>query len=337
MNVLVTGACGFAGAHITEQILKQTNWNVIALDCLTYAGRLDRLAHLDRNRIKFVHHDIRSPFSDGVMSQMGDISYVIHNAAESHVRRSFANPRLFVETNAIGTLNVLEAARKMPLKSFIYISTDEVLGAATGVPFTETSPCNPTNPYSSAKACGEFLSYSYFRSFGLPVVITRTMNMFGERQHVEKFVPMTIGKILRGEEVLVHGIYTADARQVPKGQPYNHTGGTPAWYSGSRDWLHASVQGSALIFLLEHGVPGQKYHVEGEKHSNLEIAEKIAEALNITLNWTRAQSPNPVHDFTYALNGSKLKQMGWKSPATFEESFRKTVLFTKEHPEYLEE
>jgi len=320
MKILVTGAAGFAGAHIVEEILETTDWEVVALDCLTYAGRLDRLAHLDRKRIQFVYHDIREPFSSARLKQIGNVSYVIHNAAESHVMRSFANPKLFVESNAIGTLNVLEAARRMTLSSFIYVSTDEVLGSAQEVPFVESDPMNPTNPYAATKACGELLAYSYFRSFGLPVVITRTMNMFGERQHPEKFVPMTIKKILNGEIVKIHGYFNRGL-----------------WISGSRHWLHARAQANALLFLLKHGTRGEKYHISGEEYSNWELAHRIAHILNMVINSEGAAPLGPVHDIAYSLNGNKLKNLGWKSPASFDESLKQTVLFTKEHPEYLEE
>ena len=175
-----------------------------------------------------------------------------------------------------------------------------------------------SNPYAASKASGEFLAYSYFRSFGLPVITTRTMNMFGERQHPEKFVPMTISKILRGEKIQIHG--TLNGR---------------VWTSGKRNWLHARAQANALLFLLQNGVAGEKYHVSGEEHSNLVMAEIIAQYMRMNGVWEWASPSAPVHDISYSLNDSKLRNMGWKSPLEFEKSLQKTVEWTMAHREFL--
>ena len=156
-TVLITGACGFAGAHIAEEMISQGH-SVVSLDCLTYAGRLDRLAHLPRNKVKAVWCDFSHPISDGVLKEVGNVDYIIHNGAESHVLRSFQHPRTFAESNIIGTLNVLEAARKLDPRKFIYVSTDEVFGPSTDHPFHEDDALAPTNPYSAAKAAGEMIA-----------------------------------------------------------------------------------------------------------------------------------------------------------------------------------
>ena len=322
MRVLVTGAAGFAGSHIAEEMIDQGH-DVVSLDCLTYAGRLDNLAHLPANRIKSVWCDFSAPISDGVLKEIGQVDHVIHNGAESHVLRSFSYPRTFVMSNVIGTLNVLEAARKLNPKKFIYVSTDEVFGPALGKSFKENDPLQPTNPYAATKASGEFLAYSYFRSFGLPVVISRTMNMFGERQHPEKCVPLMIKKILRGAPVQIHAT--------------NPTLAVGGWISGTRHWLHARNQANALQFLLKAGLPGEKYNVGGEQHSNLEIYQTIAGTIGVLAQFEWAHPQGPIHDMDYSLDDSKIKAMGWKPPKDFETSLRETVKWTVAHPEWLED
>jgi dTDP-glucose 4,6-dehydratase len=323
MRVLITGAAGFAGSHIAEELTTR-GYDVVSLDCLTYAGRLDRLAHLPRNQVKAVWCDFSHAISDGVLKEIGDVDYIIHNGAESHVLRSFQQPRTFAESNIIGTLNVLEAARKMQPRTFIYVSTDEVFGPSHGTPFKETDPLCPTNPYATTKASGEFLVHAYFRSFGLPAVISRTMNMFGERQHPEKCVPLMIKKILRGEPVPIHGTREDFA------QGY-------AWKSGSRHWLHARNQANALQFLLKHGIPGEKYNIGGEERTNLEIFHILARTVGVLSQYEWAHPLGPIHDMNYALDDSKIRAMGWKPPVDFETSLRETVRWTVQNREWLEE
>jgi dTDP-glucose 4,6-dehydratase len=322
VRILITGAAGFAGSHIAEEMIAQGH-DVISLDCLTYAGRLDNLTHLPRNRVRNVWCDFSQPISDGVLKEIGSVDYIVHNGAESHVLRSFQYPRSFAMSNIIGTLNVLEAARKLKPSKFIYVSTDEVFGPASGKPFKEDDPLRPTNPYAATKASGEFLAYSYFRSFGLPVIISRTMNMFGERQHPEKCVPLMIKKILAGECVPIHAV--------------NRTLGMGGWVPGSRHWLHARNQANALHFLLENGVPGEKYNIGGEKRTNLEIYQIIARTIGVLSQYEWSWPIGPIHDFSYSLDDSKIKDMGWKPSMDFETSLRNTVLWTIQNRQWLEE
>lgn len=322
---LVTGAAGFAGSHIVEEILQHEDTSVVALDCLTYAGRLDRLAHLPRTRIKYVHCDFSQPLTDSTLKAIGDVDYIIHNGAESHVARSFQNPRRFVESNVLGTMNVLQAARKIGPERFLYVSTDEVFGPAKAQPFREDDMLNPTNPYAATKAGGELLAYSYYRSFGLPVIITRTMNMFGERQHPEKCVPLMIKRMLAGQEVYIHG-----KREDIHGVGYSYE-------SGSRNWLHARAQANALMFLLQKGTVGEKYNIAGVEKTNLEIYKLIASELKVLSSWEWADAPEPVHDFSYALDDTKIRALGWRPSVTFEQSFLQTVRWTAANPEWLEE
>jgi dTDP-glucose 4,6-dehydratase len=322
---LVTGGAGFAGHHIVEEILSYIDAEVTVLDCLTYAGRLDRLAHLDKRRIKYIHHDLRQPISDQKLGEM-QADVWIHNAAESHVARSFNDPRLFVESNIMGTFHLLDAANRFGwLKKFIYVSTDEVFGPATA-PFREDDALAPTNPYAATKAGGELLAYAYFRSFGLPVIITRTMNMFGERQHPEKCVPLMIKTILQGGTVPVHG------EQIE----FRNWGSV--WASGSRRWLHARDQANALMFLAQHGSIGEKYNIAGVEKTNYEIVNLIGEIVKApTWGWEYVEAPQPVHDFSYSLNDEKIRALGWIPPRKFETAFEETVKWTAAHREWLEE
>jgi dTDP-glucose 4,6-dehydratase len=307
---LVTGAAGFAGSHIVEELLQQSH-EVVALDCLTYAGPLKNLVHLSGPGFKFVYHDFTQSLPD-----LGQVDYVIHNGAASHVLRSLQDPGLFVRSNVMGTLNVLEWARRAQPKKFVYVSTDEVFGPAGKEPYHEGDRLRPTNPYSASKAGGEFLTRSYFRSFGVPALITRTINMFGERQHPEKFIPLLIGQLLRGETVDVH----AEGDKV-----------------GSRNWAYVGEQARALIYLAEEGEPGKAYHVaEGVRKNNLEMAQLVAGILGVELKYRLIEYAWPGHDFSYSLSVKGTPQhVHWKMSESFEELLRKTVLWYQDHPEWL--
>ena len=305
--VLVTGGAGFVGAHICEHLLVNTDWDVISLDRLSYAGSLARLADLRINypqRLKVVFHDFRAQYPASVINQLLDVRYIIHNGAETHVDRSLSDAEPFVTSNVLGTMWTLEMARKIDLEHFILVSTDEVHGPAPeGTDFAEDAPIKPSNPYSASKAGAEALAYAYWNSFKLPVTITRTMNLFGERQHTEKFIPMTIRKILNGEEVSVH--------------------------PGSRKWIHARNQADAMLFLLkEIAASGETYHIAGSERTNYEIAQFIANTLNKHLHFKFVDSHRPGHDLRYSLDDTKIKALGWQPPMAFESSLRKAIEWT---------
>lgn len=319
-RILITGACGFAGSHMVEYFFKHTTWDILVLDRLTYAGHLDRLAAYRQSpRVKFIFHDFRAEFSDHVLDQLYPLDYVIHNGAESHVATSLKEPRRFVEANVLGTLNVLEAALVHNVKRFLYTSTDEVHGATPpGVQFSEDAPIRPSNPYSAAKAGGEALVHAYWRSYGLPVTITRCQNLFGERQHPEKFIPLCIGKILKGEVVPIHGDSEGN--------------------SGSRMWVHARNESDAIHFLLNHEqAVGETFHIVGEERSNLGIAQCIASVLGRELKYeiVDIRKTIPGHDLRYSLSQSKLNGLGWNQPVNFEDSLRNTIAWYDRNREYL--
>lgn len=299
--VLITGISGFAGSHIAEYVLANTDWSIVGMDRYSYAGRMGNLAHLDQSRIKLVYHDFTQP-----IPPMSGIDYIIHNGAETHVKNSLQNPAPFVSANIMGTFNMLEFARASKPTKFLYVSTDEVFGAAI-IPHKEDDALTPSNPYSATKAAGEYLVRAYGRTFGVPYIITRTMNLFGSRQHVEKFIPMTIEKLKAGLSVEIH--------TNKKGEV------------GSRQWIHASDQASALLFLLQNGNINDTYHIAGEKKDNLEIAVAIAKALNVTpdLQMVNAFYLYPGHDLHYAIDDSKIRGLGWAPKLTFDEGLKITI------------
>ena len=326
-RVLLTGAAGFSGAHIVRHLMENTDWTIVSLDRLNYAGSLERLAEYKGNsRLKTLFHDFRAAFPAGILHQMKGIDYVIHAGAETHVENSLIDPLPFLESNVIGTYHVLEAARQVGVEHFVYVSTDEVHGPAPdGVSYKEDATIRPTNPYSASKAGGEAIAYAYWRSFRVPVTLTRTMNLFGERQHPEKFIPMTIRKIRDGERVIVHGSLREGKEII-----------------GSRKWIHARNQADALLFVLTRlnanqiGC-GEVFHIAGEEHTNLEIAEYIAKAIGkpLSAEIIDYHSSRPGHDLRYSLDDSKLRSLGWYPPVPFWESLVRAVHWTLDHPQWL--
>ena len=316
-KLLLTGGMGFVGAHVVEGILKNKNdWDIIILDRLDISGTTERLTDMKiwekkKHRVKFVWWDLKSPMNGLIKKEIGHIDYIWHLAASSHVDRSIEDPLSFVMDNVVGTCNLLNYARELPeLKKFIYFSTDEVFGPAlNGTAFKEWDRYNSGNPYAASKAGGEELCLAFANTYKLPIIITHTMNVCGERQHPEKFIPSCIKKILNGEVVTIHA--SADKKT-----------------SGSRFYIHARNVCRALLFLNEKGVNGDKYNVVGEKEiSNLDLAGFIAKTLgkDLLFEMTDFHSSRPGHDLRYALDGGKLEEMGFYFTKSFEESLEKTI------------
>lgn len=325
-RVLVTGGAGFIGHHLVEHILKNTEMEIVLLDRLDVSGNLNRIVQTanwstHRTRCRWIYHDLRAPINGMVAKQIGDISTILHLAAATHVDRSIEDPLSFVYDNVVATCNLLDYARTLPLlDQFLYFSTDEVFGPAPpSVRYKEDDRYRSGNPYAATKAGAEELCVAYHNTYKLPILITHTMNVVGERQHPEKYVPMTISKALSGDLVTVHADST---RTIP----------------GSRFYIHARNVADAVLFVLRNGTSGEKYNIVGEKEvDNLELAQSIAEIVGNPLNYEMVDfhSSRPGHDLRYALDGSKLDQMGWKPPVTFEQSLEKTVLWTVNNKEWL--
>jgi len=315
-KVLITGGAGFIAHHLIGQILKNTDWEIISLDRLDYSGNLNRLHDLMlsfnpniRKRVRIVHHDLKAELNPLVRSEIGKVDCILHLAAGSHVDRSIDYPMEFVLDNVVGTCNILNFARTIEnLELFMYFSTDEIFGPApNGIKYKENDRYNSTNPYSATKAGGEELAVAFQNTYGLPVYITHTMNVFGERQHPEKYIPMTIKNVRDGNIVTIHSDST---KTIP----------------GSRHYIHAEDVASAVLFLVNYegqfestwgGAKCPKFNIVGsEELNNLQLAQIIAEAQNKELKYELVDfhSARPGHDLRYALDGDKMKNIGW-SPA----------------------
>lgn len=326
-TILITGGCGFIGHHFVEHIYSSTNWDIIIIDKLSYASngfeRLRDTACLNNNRIKIFTNDLINPIPEGLQKELGDdINYIVHMAAETHVDNSIQNPKLFLDNNINSTLNLLEYSRTLKnLEKFFYFSTDEVFGPAlNNTLFKEWDRHKPTNPYSASKSAAEQICISYENTFKVPLIIVNVMNAFGERQHVEKFIPLCIKKVLNDEKVFIHS-YPDKKR------------------SGTRFYIHARNISNAVLFLIKNGTLGEKYNISGEREvSNLEMAQLIAKFVDKELKYEMVDfhSDRPGHDLRYGLDGSKLFDMGFKLPINFEESLKKTVKWTLENKKWLE-
>jgi dTDP-glucose 4,6-dehydratase len=236
-EILVTGGAGFIGSHFVEHVLENTDWNITVLDSLTYAGDLHRLGDVDvfdRKRVKFFYHNLQSSITEEKDKKLPRFDYVAHFAAESHVENSLHDPVAFAASNVVGTTHLLNYLRvyQPQVKAIVNVSTDEVYGPAPdGVFYKEWSTIKPSNPYSASKAGQDAMAYAFYNAFKMPIMTTRTMNNFGERQHPEKFVSLVMRKVLNHEPVQIHG----NGSQI-----------------GSRCWLHARNHADGVLFLLRN-------------------------------------------------------------------------------------
>lgn len=338
MKVLITGGAGFIGSHIIEHILRNTDWDIISLDRLNVSGNYKRLTDMscwekEGHRVRSVVHDLRCAVNDLVAADIGQVDYILHLGASTHVDRSIVDPMSFVLDNVVGTTNILQFARKLNdpeylheskgmLKAFLYFSTDEVFGPAPGfTAYKEWDRYNSGNPYAAAKAGGEEMALAYANTYKLPVIITHTMNVFGERQHPEKFIPLVMSKVWRGETVKIHA--NKDKTKA-----------------GSRFWIHGRNVAAAILYLLKNydGEPADKFNIVGEREvDNLAMAQMIAKFMDMELKYEMVDfhSSRPGHDLRYGLDGNKMKQLGWELPVDFEDSLRRTVEWTMMNPKWL--
>jgi dTDP-glucose 4,6-dehydratase len=328
-SIILTGGCGFSPSHFVEHILKTTDWKITIIDRLTYAGNMNRLAEMDcwereRGRVNFVYHDFRSPIVGNVLDRIlaTHPDYISHAGAETHVDLSIINPALFAASNVMGTVNMLDLARIVKPEKFHYWSTDETMGSVIP-PYLhkEGEPHNPSNPYSASKSGAESFCKAYFKTYNVPTIISNSMNMFGERQEVEKFIPKTIRAIYNNEPVTLHCKMEGD--KVVE--------------VSSRCWLHARNQADGILFLLKNGNPGESYNVVGEWATVETIAEMIADIMGKPLikKFEDFHSFRPSHDLHYGLDGTKMKLMGWVPPYSLAESLEKTVKWTLDNRSWL--
>ena len=315
MKVLVTGGAGFIGSNFIRYIMhRYPNYEVINVDLLNYAGNLNNLRDMVHfPQYKFIRGDITNPqLIEEIMSQNVDV--IINFAAESHVDRSIKHPEYFVKTNIIGTQTLLEAARKYKVRKFIQISTDEVYGSLdmNGF-FTEETPLAPNSPYSASKASADLLVRSYFKTYGMPVIITRCSNNFGPYQFPEKLIPFMITRALEDQPLPIYG----DGRHI-------------------RDWLHVEDHCSALDLVMHMGKAGEIYNIGGtNERANFDVVKIILSLLNKPESLIQFVQDRPGHDRRYAIDAKKIRmELGWRPKHSFEKGITETIRWYKEHMDW---
>ncbi len=310
MKVLVTGGCGFIGSNFIRYLLNRyPDIRVVNLDKLTYAGNPENLRDVERNpRYRFELGDICD--REMVVRVMEGCDSVLNFAAESHVDRSILDCDAFVRTGVIGVQVLLDAARNEGVRRFVQVSTDEVYGSIREGVFTEKSPLNPSSPYSAAKAAGDMLVLAYFKTYGMPALITRSANNYGPFQYPEKLIPLFITNALEGETLPLYG----DGANI-------------------REWVHVLDNCRGVDLVLREGVPGEVYNISsGSEHSNLEIARSILLALGISDAIINRVADRPGHDFRYAMDCRKLRALGFNPETDMEAGIRETVEWYRSHP-----
>lgn len=326
MRILLTGGCGFIGHHFLQHVLKNTDWSVAVLDKLSYSckglQRVKEIGATEDPRVQIYTWDMCQPISEGLFLELRDIDRIVHMAAETHVDNSIKDPVQCIHNNVMSTVHILEFARQLPnLQQFLYFSTDEVYGPAPDETlYKEWDRHNPTNPYSASKSAAEQICMSYNNTYNVPVMICNVMNVFGERQYVEKFIPLCIRKIMAGETIQIHS--------YPGCQK-----------AGSRFYIHARNVAAAVLFIMQNGTLGEKYNITGETEmDNLTLALQIGSLLNKVVHYELVDfhTERPGHDLRYGLDGTKLKEMGWVLPVAFEASLAKMVAWTLDHKSWLE-
>ena len=307
---LITGGCGFIGSHFIRLLRREkTQWRIVNLDLLTYAGNVDNLADLnfggDDLRYRFVQGDIADFSLVRQIFETESLDGIVNLAAETHVDRSLLDSAPFVRTNIEGVRVLLELAASHGLNRFLQVSTDEVYGSlAPDEPaFSEDSPLLPNSPYAASKAAADLLVRAYHRSYGLLTLITRCGNNYGPYQFPEKFLPLFITNALDDQPLPLYG----DGRQI-------------------RDWIHAEDHARAVLHVLEHGVPGEVYNVSAdEEQTNQFMAEWILDMLGKSRQLIRHVEDRPGHDRRYSLNASKIRNLGWQPSIALEQGLSSTI------------
>lgn len=316
-KILITGGAGFIGSNLIRFILRERpEWQVINFDLLTYAGNLVSLAGVEDNpSYRFIRGDVADP--DAVKSAMEGCWGVMHLAAESHVDRSILDPGPFLTTNVLGTRVMLDAARFHGVERFVQVSTDEVYGSLkpTEPPFTEENHIVPNSPYSASKAAGDLLARSYFKTFGLPVVITRCSNNYGPFTFPEKLIPLVIRNAQRDKPIPVYG----DGKQV-------------------RDWIYVEDHCRGLLDVFEKGEAGSVYNLGGNcEIQNIDLIKMLLDELNKPESLITFVKDRPGHDRRYAMDSTRIEsELGWKPSVVLREGIPKTVKWYLENEKWIQ-
>ncbi len=338
-RVLLTGAGGAIGVHVIADFMHNTDWEIVATDSFSpeHKGYFDRITEVCTDhptwppRIKIFQHDLLAPFTKREIEKLGHIDYIINLASRSDVQNAIDDPIPFVKNNTDLMLTMVELARVLKPEVFLQFSTDEVYGSASkdSGGHKEWSPILPSNPYSASKACQEAICIAWWRSYGLPLILTNTMNNFGEMQSPSKFPALIQKHVQEGKKLYYHAARSGEV--------------------GTRYYLHSRNTAHAIRFILENVKPVIHQHGEidmpvrlnivGDKQvSNVEMIEVIMKLMGKTIEYAPQyfHDDNPGHDLHYGLNGEKLAELGWKSPLDFETSMKNTIEWQQRHPEWMQ-
>ena len=308
--MLITGGAGFIGSNFIHYILSKYNdYQIINLDKLTYAANLDNLKDIEDNKnYRFIHGDIADQEFIFKLFENEKFDIVINFAAESHVDNSILNPQIFTITNILGTQVLLDACRKYNIKRFHQVSTDEVYGELPlddkNILFTEKTPLNPSSPYSASKASADMLVKSYYRTYSLPITISRCSNNYGPYQHLEKLIPLMISKAINNDNLPVYG----NGLNV-------------------RDWLHVYDHCTAIDLIIHEGKIGEIYNIGGNNEkSNIDVVKIILKELGKSEKLIKYVNDRPGHDLRYAIDSTKIKTtLNWKPVYSFEKGILDTI------------
>lgn len=308
MNILVTGGCGFIGSHFLRYMMKTyPGDSFICLDALTYAGNKNNIKDLlEDSRLTIIEGNIRDASFVDTLFVTYKPDVVVHFAAETHVDRSITDPQVFLETNVIGTGVLLDACLQYGIQRFHHVSTDEVYGTLPlqgGSPFMEQSPLMPSSPYAASKASSDLLVLSYYKTYGLPITISRCSNNYGTHQYPEKLIPLMIQKALQGESLPVYG----DGSNI-------------------RDWIHVVDHCRAIDCILQKGKVGEVYNIgAGEEVPNIKLVKRILDVLGKTYELITHVPDRLGHDLRYAVDSSKVRRLGWRPEYTIEDTLQGIV------------
>lgn len=334
-RVLLTGGAGSIGTHTFHHIFKNTDWDVVIIDSFQHKGLTERITemmqdHLENyKRLTVITHDLTKPLTKNLRQRIGKVDYIINMASLSDVEASIQDPVPFMKNNIDLTINMLEYAREAKPDVFLQVSTDEIYGATEkDQAHPEWAAIIPSNPYSASKAAQEAIAISYWRSYGVPLVITNTMNNFSEFQQPSKYPVIVQRALMNQEKLTVHGT---------------------AGQMGTRYYIHSRNHADAILFILKNlppyaHKPGEadrpdRYNVVGDRQvDNLSLAKIIAGLMGKELQYELVDfhSTRPGHDLHYGLDGTKLKKKGWKSPVSFEESLKNTIEWQLENPSWIQ-